>query len=285
MKIISGKTFPPQRRVLYGPSGVGKSTFACAESGALALDYERGLEHIGIDRVVGPDRWEASLALVREACAGPGAHKAVVIDTIDKLEEQLAEDICAKGIDGKFKKTLAEYGFQAGFRVLEARWREFLFELESAAKHGRSVTLVAHVKRDTVRDPMLGDYAKWGAALHKDCWTATFRWADAGLFATYETGLVDGRAVTTGARVLHTVSGTGFDAKHRPNIAPLLPLTWEAYVEAVAMGNRGPAEITASIRAMVTSETAERAEELIGKAGGDVSRLAQIEVALKRKAG
>ena len=286
MKIVSGKTFPPQRRVLYGPPGVGKSTFACAEPGALALDYERGLEHIGVDRVTAPATWDESLALIREACAGPGSHKSVVIDTVDKLEEQLAKRICQDGIDGKKLPTLAHYGYHAGFRVLEARWRELLFELECAAAHGRSVTLVAHVKRESVKDPMLGDYAKWIAAIHRDCWTATFRWADAGLFATYETGLSDGRAITTGQRQLHTVSGTGFDAKHRPNISPVLPLSWEAYDHAVQGSRRLAEDICASIRQLATSpETKEKAELYIQEAKGDILRLATIETALMKKAG
>jgi hypothetical protein len=285
MRIIKGHSIAPQRRVIYGPPGVGKTKFASSEPGAVVLDYEFGAGYLGVDRVVGPRTWAESLALVREACGGPGDHKAIVIDTIDRLEAQLSEEICRAGIEGKVKKSLGEYGFNAGYRTLGGRWREFLYELDGARAKGRSVTLIAHAQRAKVTDPTLGDYSKFIGTLHVDCWNATAQWADAVLFANYEAGLLEHRALMTGARVLHTVAGTGFDAKHRPNIEAALPLEWGAYAQAVAGVHRGQDEIVASIRALAAStpELLAKAEEFILNANGDPLRLATIETKLKEK--
>ena len=287
LSITKGRTSPAPRRVIFGPSGVGKSTFACAEPGALAIDYENGLNHIGVDRVDGAKDWPSSLALLREACTGPGDYRAIVVDTVDRLEDQAAQFICqVQGVDGKKKASLADYGYGDGYAALETKWRELLFVLEGARAHNRSVTLVAHVQSATEKDPTMGDFRKFIAAIHKKCWSVTHRWADAVLFATYESGLVEGRAILSGARILHTVAGSGYDAKHRPNISSPLPLGWDAYSAAVSAANRGAEEVLASIcktGEMVDRETWKKAEEFIAKAGGDVLQLVKIESALLKK--
>lgn len=269
------------RRVIYGPAGIGKSTFACAEPGAIALDYERGLEHIGVDRVRGETTWDKSLALVKEACSGSGEHEAVVVDTIDRLEDQATIAVCAEGK----KKSLADFGYGDGHEALTTKWRELLFALEGAAERGRSVTLVAHVQSKAVDDPTLGRYGKYIATLSRRCWTVTHRWADAVLFANYEAGLVEGRAIMTGQRVLYTQAATGFDAKHRPNIAASMPLSWVAYAAEVALCNRSAAEVVASIRAIIGKadmEIIEKAEKYIESAAGNVADLMVTEKQLRK---
>lgn len=287
MNVIKGRSNHAARRIIYGPAGCGKSTFACAEPGALALDYEDGVAYLGVDRVKGPRAWADSLALIREACGGPGEHRAVVIDTVDKLEAQLSEEICRAGIKGKSVKALAEFGYGDGFKTLGARWRELLFELEAARGKGRSVTLVAHAQRSKVSDPTLGDYARFIGTLYVDCWNLTAQWADAVLFANYEAGLLDGRAIMTGQRILHTVAGTGYDAKHRPNLVPpSMPLDWATYARAVADANRTPEEIARTILVLAnTPDLKAAAEERVKAAGSDGPRLLAIESKLREKVG
>jgi hypothetical protein len=284
MNIIRGVSSPIPRRVVFGPSGVGKTKFATSEPGALTIDYEGGVEYLGVDRVEGAKDWLASLALVREVCSGPGDHRAVVIDTIDKIEDQAAQFICkVEGVDGKKKASLADYGYGDGYAALEQKWRELLFVLEGARAKGRSVTLVAHVQSTTEKDPTMGDFRKFIAAIHKKCWGVTHRWADAVLFATYEIGLVDGRAILSGSRILHSVAGSGYDAKHRPNIPSPLPLSWDAYAKAVADVNRAPGEVIASVRSLLRPEMRDAAEKTLSEIGLDVPRLIALESALKKK--
>lgn len=291
MNIVRGVAHPPARMVVFGPPGVGKSRFACSEfyggparSDVLALSYERGLEQIGVARVEGAPDWDASQAMLREACTGKHELKCIVIDTIDRLEDQAAALICKKGKKGTPVPDLAAFGYGDGFEALAAKWREMLFLLESAAAHGREVILVAHVKSENVQDPMLGSYRKYVAAIHKLCWGITHRWADATLFANFEQGLVEGRAVMTGARQLHTVAGSGFEAKNRWGLPAVMPLEWRAFSEARSSLQRTPHDVRASIMALTSPETREKAVEYIKEAGDDVSRLVSIENALKKKA-
>lgn len=290
MNILRGVRHPPARIVVFGPQGVGKSRFACSEfyggparSGVLALSYERGLEQIGVDRVEGPSAWVESMALIGEACSGKGEHTSIVIDTIDRLEDQAGAAVCKRGKKGAPMPDLAAFGYGDGFEAVAAMWRELLFVLESAARHGREVILVAHVKVENQRDPLLGEYRKNVAAIHKLCWGITHRWADATLFANYEQGLVDGRVVLTGQRQLHTTAGSGYDAKNRWGLSPVLPLSWREFALERASFQRTPEDIVASIRALETSETKAKAEGYVAEAGADVPRLVAIETSLRKK--
>lgn len=273
------------RRVFYGPPGVGKSTMACkGELGCpkvLALDYERGLDQIGPDRVSGPETWEASLKLIREAVNDKGDWDTVVIDTIDKLEDQAAKELCAKAK----KEFLTDFGYGDGYFAVAAKWRELLGILEGAKAKGRSVHLVGHVTASTVKDPTLPkDHQKFIAALTKHSWGSTHQWADAILFADYERGMSEGRAVMTGERLLHTVAGTGFDAKHRPNIKARLPLSWVAYEREFRRFERSASAIRDRIMSLAaTPELKEKAAEFIKGAGEDVEKLVRIEVKLEEK--
>jgi hypothetical protein len=288
MNITRGKTHPAPRVVVYGPSGVGKSSFACGvdhpstspRKDVVAIDYESGLDEIGVARVRGPDGWEESLKLVREACAGQGDYTTIAIDTIDRLEEQATRLVCTEGK----KKSLADFGYGDGFEALVTKWRELLFVLESAREKQRTVILVAHVQQKPQDDPRIGKYDKYVAAMQKRCWGATHRWADAVLFADYERGLHEGRAIMTGTRELHTCAGTGFDAKNRWGLPPVLPLSWAAFDRERVRRLRSTDEVKASIVSLIRADDdASKLNEHLTAAGDDVSRLCVIETALLKK--
>jgi hypothetical protein len=289
MKIITGKLYPPERIVVYGPSGCGKSSFACGvdwpasapRADVLALDYENGLDQIGASRVRGGATWDESMALMREASTGAGDHKCIVIDTIDRLEDQATKLVCQEGK----KKSLADFGFGDGYEALVTKWREMLFLLESAREKQRAVILLAHVQQRPQDDPTIGKYDKYVAALQKRCWGATHRWADAVLFVDYERGLVDGRAVMTGQRNLYAVAGSGFDAKNRWGLPAAMPLSWGIFAKEKARRLRESQEIIDAIRALAKGDDAAKAEEFLKSAGTDVARLCSIETALLKKAG
>lgn len=290
LNVIRGVKHPPARIVVFGPPGVGKSTFACGgpnvvREDVLAVDYESGLEEIGVARVEGAKTWLGCLEQTREACVGPGEHRAVIFDTIDRIEDLATAEVCRVGVKGKTMPDLAAFGYGDGYEALLAKWREFLFVLEAARTFGREVILVAHVQSKIQDDPMLGNYSKWIAALQKKSWGSTHRWADAVLFAQYEQGMIDGRVVMTGERILRTVAGSGYDAKNRWGLPPVLPLSWAAFEAARRATQRSPGDIIKGILELVEKhpEHADKAREFITAAGSDVPKLVGIETALKKK--
>ena len=280
MKVIRGKATVAGRTLVYGPPGVGKSTLACSAPGALALDYEHGLNEIGPDRVDGAESWPDSLALVREACAVQGG--ALAIDTIDSIEDQAIKMLCKKA----GKESLSDFGYGKGDDALLMVWRELLAVLETARANGREVILVAHVQSKDHKDPMLGSYAKNIAQLRQKTWGATHRWCDNVLFLSHEAGLTpDGRAVMTGRRVLYTQAGSGFDAKNRWGLPAMIDLTGRNWSSVVA-SRRSPSAIRVAIEAatsLLDAPTQTRVMADMVSAKDDVETLLAIETAVKEK--
>jgi AAA domain len=259
--ITRGKVTAPLRWVVFGEPGIGKTTFACGFPSALALDYERGTNHLDVMRTPGASTWEDSLKLLEHACEDAGEWRTIVVDTIDALESQLAQDICARAK----KRDLADFDHGGGIVALGGRWREFFDALRHSDKHGRDVVLVAHVQRTEVKDPVLGSYATWAPVMNKRTWPLVHRWADCVLFASYEAGMSKGLVSLTGRRMLHTVAGSGYQAKNRLGLPDEIEMDEPAGEEAHALiaSHREPARsrdmIEASIHAMLVGAS----EELI----------------------
>lgn len=286
LNIIKGKSHPAGRIAAFGPHGVGKSSWACSHRKVLALDFENGLNEIGPDRITMPRVWGESMPVIREACIGPGDHEAVVIDTVDKLEAQCASAVC---IEGK-KKTLADFDWGQGHAAEEVKWRELLSLLEGARDKGRTVILVAHVQSKEVKDPTLGTYSRYIAAMNAKPWAATAQWCDAVLFMNYQAGMYEGRAVMTGDRVIYAQAGTGYDAKNRWNLPREMPLYkdgkrygWQDFEETVKAMQREPQDVIGSIRKLVPKDSLEHAEKTLLEIGSDVPKLIALETALKKR--
>lgn len=288
MNPTRGRVLAPHRIVIYGKPGVGKTSWACgvehpstrARDDVLVLDYESGTNELDVLRERGAETWERTLSLVDEACRSKGYWKTIVIDTIDRLEDQATAEVCRVGK----KSSLADFSYGDGFEALAARWRELLQRLEGARAHGRSVVLVAHVQQKLQDDPTLGKYDRYIPALAKRSWGATNRWADAVLFAAPEMGLdANGRAITTGKRLLHTEEGTGYEAKNRWGLPRSMPLSPNEFHSELSRLQRTADEVRASIRSMATGDLLTKAEGFMALDGDDVRRLCVTERALQKK--
>ena len=163
--MIRGKVYSAGRTMIYGPPGVGKSTWAC-KAGSLALDYEQGLDAIGPDREPGAATWDSTLALVRD-CIATSGYTSLVIDTLDALEDQATKYVCTT----HSKKSLAAFGYGDGFELLVSAWRELLAVLETARGAGVEVILVAHHQVKSVADPVVGNHDKFIPQLSRRVWT------------------------------------------------------------------------------------------------------------------
>lgn len=291
MNIIRGKARNPQRTVITGQPGVGKTTWACGSGSALVLSFEDGVEHIGAARVdCKPMDWTESLKTVREACTIAGDWNVVVIDTLDVLEKKCVDQVCKDGGKKGAVKNIAELGYDGNNTLLPAKWRELTWTLEMAKPKGRQVILVSHVKRAKIKDPTLTDeYHCFTGQLEEKVWQWTFNWADNVLFAAYDQATTGGRAIMlSGNRVLRCTKDTGYEAKNRLGLPDTLPLDWSAYARYL----RTPEEVRAAIASLTTAlagngdaEVTAKAAPYVLQAGDDVSKLCGIETALLAKQG
>ena len=91
MNLNKGKQNLPQRVVLYGPEGVGKSTLASAFPAPVFLDTEGGTSHMDVTRFDKPASWQGVTDAVKQLQDEDHDFKTLVVDTVDWLERMLAE--------------------------------------------------------------------------------------------------------------------------------------------------------------------------------------------------
>ena len=58
LNILTGRIARPQKAVIYGPEGIGKSTLAAQFPAPIFLDTEGGTHHLEVARVAAPKSWD-----------------------------------------------------------------------------------------------------------------------------------------------------------------------------------------------------------------------------------
>ena len=158
MKIVKGQALTAPKLMLYGLSGVGKSSLAAKLNKPLFMDYEGGLNYLGVDRTpvyLDLDEFYRDLVeLYRKGEAGKREYDTIVIDSVDWLVRKVVEK--AAGID---KTNLTETlnrsngGYGNGKQVLENHIRTMLLPLlVSLTKVGYGICLIAHADRKDLMD-------------------------------------------------------------------------------------------------------------------------------------
>lgn len=158
MQVLKGQTLTAPKLMLYGLSGVGKSSLAAKLKNPLFLDFEGGLNYLGVDRTPQyldlDEFYKDLIELYRKAEAGKREYDTIVIDSVDWLVRKVVEK--AAGID---KHNLTETlnrsngGYGNGKQVLENQIRTMLLPLlVSLNKQGYGICLVAHAERKDLMD-------------------------------------------------------------------------------------------------------------------------------------
>lgn len=254
LKIQTGPTLAPLRILLQGQEGVGKTTWAAGCPGALFLSCEDGGGNLDYARVLCPT-WEDLRAAVWTLIAdGAEGYTTIVIDTIDSFERLLWRHVVSKAQNAK---TIEDVG--GGFGKGYTRAAEIMGELQRdlddlRAKRKMNIILLSHVHVRPFNDPTGPAYDRYEMRLHKGTAALWSSWADAVLFACFDvtvlkagkqgrvhdadvTKLEKGKA-TDIKRVVYTTKEAAFDAKNRHNLPEELPLSWDAFADAIGWGRR-----------------------------------------------
>lgn len=158
MEVLKGQALTAPKLMIYGLSGVGKSSLAAKLKKPIFLDFEGGLNYLGVDRspqYTDLDTFYKDLVeLYRKAEAGKRDYDTIVIDSVDWMVRKVVEK--AAGID---KTNLTETlnrsngGYGNGKQVLENHIRTKLLPLLVLLnKMGYGICLVAHADRKDLMD-------------------------------------------------------------------------------------------------------------------------------------
>ncbi|HBK54251.1 MAG TPA: hypothetical protein DDZ44_09975 [Syntrophomonas wolfei] len=241
MEITRGVIKGATKVVIYGPEGIGKSTFAAGFPNPLFIDTEDSTKEMDVCRTKKPTSWEMLLSQVNYVRTIPDIYKTLVIDTVDWAEQLCIESVCAK----HNQSGIESFNYGTGYVFVKEEFGRFLNLLSEVIDIGINVVLTAHAQIRKFEQPdEKGAYDRYELKLGKKNGSQTSplikEWADMVLFANYKTYVVKDEKnkmakakATGGARVMYTTHHPCWDAKNRQGLADELPFQYASIAHCI----------------------------------------------------
>ena len=234
MNIIRGKIDKAKKVVIYGPEGIGKSTFIAQFPDVLFIDTEGSTNGMEVSRFEKPSSWTMLLSQIDYVLNNPTICKTLAIDTIDWAELLCIKHIC----DTYQKKGIEDFGYGNGYVYAKEEFGRFLDKLSDVAEKGINLAISAHAQIRKFEQPdEMGAYDRYELKLGKKTSSQTAplvkEWADMVLFANYKTYSVAAdekgkkHKAQGGTRVMYTTHHPCWDAKNRYNLPEEMPFSYE----------------------------------------------------------
>lgn len=250
MQIIRGKLPGAKKIVVYGPEGIGKSTFAAQFPDPVFIDTEGSTKDMDVARFPEPSSWTMILEQVSAVIRTPSLCKTLIIDTADWAEMLCTTSVC----DKNHKSSIEEFGYGKGYTYIQEEFGKLLNLLTDVIKVGINIVLTAHAKMRKFEQPdELGAYDRWEMKLSKGVAPMVKEWADMVLFCNYKTMVVnvDGQGTQKGKnkaqggkRVMYTTHHSCWDAKNRYGLPDEVPFGYDAirHIVEESIGQATPAK-------------------------------------------
>lgn len=255
MQITSGRIATAIKTVIYGPEGIGKTTFASQFPDPVFIDTEGSTVHMDVKRLPKPALWAELLNEVEYVRQNPGCCRTLVLDTADWAETLCSEFVCARDQ----KTGIEDYGYGKGYKYLCEEFGRLLNALEQVREGGVNIVVCCHAMIRKFEQPdELGAYDRWSLKL-TDAPRASIagmvkEWADMVIFANYKTIVVnvDGKGATKGKnkvqggkRVMYTAHHSCWDAKNRFRLPEEAEFSYEVVRGVIEGGTTAPVQTTA----------------------------------------
>lgn len=184
MQVIKQATPTAPKLMIYGLSGVGKSTLASKLKNPIFIDMEGGLNYMDVARTPVLSSFEKCLGVLAElyqtADTGKREYDTIVIDSVDWLVRKIVEK--AAGIDKKnITETLnrSNGGYGNGKQVLENYIRtSFLPLLAALNSKGYGICLIAHADRKVLMNAEGNDVEQIAPKIDVNTMNVFVEWCD-----------------------------------------------------------------------------------------------------------
>lgn len=236
-QVTRGKVKKPHLVLVYGPDGVGKSTFGADAPNPIFIGSESGTDRLDVNRLPGIRMWSEIFIQISELRTKKHDFKTLVIDSLDWLEPILHRKICdAHGVKSI---ELAAGGYGKGHVEALREWQDLIAELNRLREIGMNIIVIAHSEVKAFNDPTLQTtYDRYQLKLNQKA-SALFReyvdtvlFANSDSFAKKDSGKT--RVFSDGETQAYTRRTPGYDAKNRMGLPPSFKLSWSEYEKAVA---------------------------------------------------
>lgn len=245
LKSISKNIAKPPRIALYGPPGIGKTTFASGAPNPIFILTEDGLGDLEVSHFPVCTTFEEVLECL--ATLGREEHdfKTVVIDSLDALELMVWAATCKRlGVP-----SIETPGYGKGYIEAQNEWRILLSYITALRDEKNLISiLIAHSAYVHVEDPEHPAYDTSALKLNKRAAAMTTEYCDVVGYASLkmftkldDTGKKDekrARAIATQDRVIRLSVSPSYTAKNRYHMPEVLPLSWEEFAKYLPNGGK-----------------------------------------------
>ena len=243
----------PEKLVVEGETGAGKTTFACsshtAKEPVFVINADDGGENVfhktGINLIhdciptgdikENAEKWDSVMGALRELAGEKTGVKRIIVDSVDKLELLAQGKVC---VDHK-QPHIEALGYGKGYAYARGEMQKMLSGLNYLRDtQDIQPILICHTQIRTINKPTMEPYDSFILKLHKSLSADIMEWADVILFVAFETivkkidagfNRKDSRAIQSGNRFLYTSGSMGVDAKNRFDLPPEIPADWNEY--------------------------------------------------------
>lgn len=284
MKIKSGKIPGAKRIVLYGPEGIGKSTFASKFPDPVFIDTEGSTRAMDVARYDADfSEWSNILDAAEDALESEGM-KTLVIDTLD-----WAEHACIKKLNKEHNTdNILTLDYGRGSLFVVAEFEKLLSTLSRLVNKGINVVLVAHaaMRKQELPDEM-GAFDRWELKIQsKQVKAKVKEWGDMVLFANYKTFVIEddktkSKKAQGGKRVLYTEHRPAWDAKNRYGLDECLPFDYSS-IAAIIEAKENKREAKAEEKKDKRKAEAEKQEAKTEKKAEETQRTEKTEKAAEK---
>ena len=290
-EVKKGKIELPHLILLYGPDGVGKSTFAADAPNPIFMGTEKGTANLDVARGPTPKSFDDVIKGIDELTNEKHDFETLAIDSLDWLEPMVWDQVCKEANAANIEDVGGGYG--KGYTIANKKWIQMISKLgDLREKRNMNIILIAHSMVRTFQDPTLNaGYDRYQLKLNEKS-AAIFReFVDTVLFANYETfarkekGNMKSKAEGDGARVVHTERRPAFDAKNRLGLPFQMPLSWDAYISGAKVG--APEDVDSikaridELKKMAPANVKKQVDGFLKQAGNSAVNLLKIENKLK----
>lgn len=225
---IENRTHKPPRILIYGPQGVGKSTFGSLAPSPVFIQTEDGLDAIDAPAFPLAESFTQVLQFLGELATETHDFKTLVVDSTDWLERLIHAQLCSE----RNVKNLEDIPYGKGYVMAIDLWRQYVDCLNYLRdKKEMMIIQIAHSEIKRFENPETDAYDRYSIKMHKLASALLLEHSDIVLFANHVVGTKKTqqgfneriRAVGSGDRVLCTEERPAFVAKNRFGLPQEIP--------------------------------------------------------------
>lgn len=236
-QVTTGPIQRPHFIGLYGPGGVGKSTFGASAPKPIFLGTDDGTGTMDVARFPIVETWGKAIQAIETLENEKHDFETLVIDTVNGLEPLLWSHLCRESRCNSIEEV--DGGFGKGYVRAREQWEEFFKRLKRL-RNKMNVICLGHAAIKAVNDVIEGErYDRYLLKMNQEAAAVFHESVDCMFFGKFETffrkdkGATKAKAIGEGRRVMFTEERPGFLAKSRFDLPPIMELSWDDFANSV----------------------------------------------------